>query len=383
MNPSTQPRRVLATISPNLPLAPAVQTLKAAAKPIAGSPLKRSFTAMRAEDPGVDGLMYLKCRRLDGDETLSQSVDSERARRSGSGRVISPTRSVFEAGREATRAATASLSPEVVAETPAITCDPEPSPTEPNTPSDTGEAETELSHAHPAPSQPPTRPTLASFSSLINFDPSSQVQPSTTQLTLSPATLAETLRLRLRVAMYKVRTNQISTPFSRLRVPDPSPNAKIRTVYGRPLSAYRAAAATQDDNLAKATAEAVEEAVAELRREAQALYPPPSHPTKDAPKLLGAVPVLLPTAFSSRWVYGTERLPSSPPRDSISPTKLSLSPEVTRYTGAHSPRRPARRDYVAGSPERVLRSSYEEQELTSSVVKEKVAQSLMGLRGAA
>ncbi|KAK4948487.1 hypothetical protein LTR10_013021 [Elasticomyces elasticus] len=383
MNLSTQPRRVLATVSPNLPLAPAVQTLKAAAKPIAGSPLKRSFTAMRAEDSGVDGLMYLKRRKLDGDETLSQTMDSERARRRGSGSVISPTRSVFEAGKEATRAATASLSPETVAETPAITCDPEPSPTEPNTPSDTGEPETELSHAHPALSQPPPRPALASFSSLINFDPSSQVQPPTTQLTLSPATLAETLRLRLRVAMYKVRTNQISTPFSRLRIPEQSPNAKIRTVYGRPLSAYRAAAAAQDDKLAKATAEAVEEAVAELRREAQALYPPPSHPTKDAPKLLGAVPVLLPTAFSSRWVYGTERLPSSPPRDSISPTKLSLSPEVTRYTGAHSPRRPARRDYAAGSPERVLRSSYEEQELTSSVVKEKVAQSLMGLRGAA
>ncbi|KAK3640159.1 hypothetical protein LTR56_005571 [Elasticomyces elasticus] len=381
MNPSTQPRRVLATVSPNLPLAPAVQTLKAVAKPIAGSPLKRSFTAMRAEDPGVDGLMYLKRRKLDTDETLSQGVDSERARRSGSGNVISPTRSVFEAGREATRAATASLSPEAVAETPAITCDPEPSPTEPNTPSDTGEPETELSHAHPAPSQPTTRPALASFSSLINFDPSSQVQPQTTQLTLSPATLAETLRLRLRVAMYKVRTNQISTPFSRLRVPDPSSNAKTRTVYGRPLSAYLRVA--KDDNLAKATAEAVEEAVAELRREAQALYPPPSHPTKEAPKLLGAVPVLLPTAFNSRWVYGTERLPSSPPRNSISPTKLSLSPEVTRYTGAHSPRRPARRDYVAGSPERVLRSSYEEQELTSSVVKAKVAQSLMGLRGAA
>lgn len=85
--------------------------------------------------------------------------------------------------------------------------------------------------------------TRGSFDSLINYDPSSQqaiasqalnyvsIPPSVsahtthtparhqTSLANTVRAQAEALRLRLKVAIYKVRTNQINVPFSRLRTP--------------------------------------------------------------------------------------------------------------------------------------------------------------------
>jgi hypothetical protein len=64
--------------------------------------------------------------------------------------------------------------------------------------------------------------TRGSFSSLINYDPSSQQQqhhpPTSSSGSMSIRTAAQTLRLRLRIAIYKVRTNQINVPFSRLQL---------------------------------------------------------------------------------------------------------------------------------------------------------------------
>ncbi|KAH0343464.1 hypothetical protein KCU81_g5115, partial [Aureobasidium melanogenum] len=67
--------------------------------------------------------------------------------------------------------------------------------------------------------------TRGSFSSLINYDPSSQQQISqqhhqqaSSAASMSIRTAAQTLRLRLRIAIYKVRTNQINVPFSRLQI---------------------------------------------------------------------------------------------------------------------------------------------------------------------
>jgi hypothetical protein len=69
--------------------------------------------------------------------------------------------------------------------------------------------------------------TRGSFSSLINYDPSSQQhislqqqhhQPAPSSASMSIRTAAQTLRLRLRIAIYKVRTNQINVPFSRLQI---------------------------------------------------------------------------------------------------------------------------------------------------------------------
>lgn len=123
--------------------------------------------------------------------------------------------------------------------------------------------------------------------------------------------------------MFKVRTNQVAVPFEKLE-----PEAKLDTAV------------------------AVEGAVALLRDQARAKMaqaPPPN--------LMLAAPVLKPTGYSSRMVYGPA-IPSSPP--SGSPAGLP------RMYGEMAT--PGRR-YVQ-----------DEAELTSSIVKGRVAEGLLGLR---
>ena len=192
---------------------------------------------------------------------------------------------------------------------PDIPTAPEPSPTEPNTPESTISA--------PLSDRPNFHSSVerTSFSSLINYDASSQPQQtSSTQnliLTTTTTSRVEMLKLRLRVAMYKVRTNQINIPFDRLKVQGEEPPRRAQT-----------------------TPEAVEEAVAQLRREAQAQLDRDreraaqrqllngkrlTHQTY--PKLLPA-PILKPTAYSSRMLMYDSALPSSsPPVVSGSPGK--------------------------------------------------------------
>lgn len=161
---------------------------------------------------------------------------------------------------------------------------------------------------------------------------------------LSSISRAELLKLRLRVAMYKVRTNQVDVPFTDLRV---SEHHKVTKSI---------------------TAQAVEEAVAQLKREALEVQ---ARQSTAIPKMLAA-PVLKPTAYSSRMVYETH-IPSSPPVGS-SPDKLPSAPNVLtpqKYLAQYgTPRRSAERLRMA--PE----------ELTSSAVKGRVAEGLLGLRHA-
>ena len=205
----------------------------------------------------------------------------------------------------------------------------EPSPTEPNTPSDEGDS-TQGSSAE-----------RKSFSSLINYDPSSQ----TSNLVLSSISHAELLKLRLRMAMYKVRTNQVDVPFTDLRVPEHTKVSK------------------------SSTAQAVEEAVAQLRQEAMEVN---ARQSTAILKLLPA-PVLKPTAYSSRMVYETN-IPSSPPV-SLSPDKLPSAP-----TSVFTPQKDLAQ---YGTPRRsVERLRMPPEELTSSAVKGRVAEGLLGLRHA-
>lgn len=207
----------------------------------------------------------------------------------------------------------------------------EPSPTEPNTPSDNGDSNQDSSAER------------QSFSSLINYDPSSQ----TTGLAFNSLSHAEMLKLRLRIAMYKVRTNQIDTPFKDLPVPE------------RPRTSK------------SITAQAVEEAVAQLRREAQQVN---ARELASIPKLLPAAPILKPTAYSSRMIYDT-RMPSSPP--------VSGSPEKLPWASGELPT-PQRGTRQYGTPQRGVDrfGMPAEQELTSSAVKGRVAEGLLGLRNA-
>ena len=152
------------------------------------------------------------------------------------------------------------------------------------------------------------------------------------------------LKLRLRVAMYKVRTNQTDVPFTELRVEggeqrNPKPNN-----------------------------DAVEEAIALLRKEAQERMPKPKE--RSFPRLQPA-PVLRPTAYSSRMIYD-RHLPSSPP---IARSPIPLPASIAT---------PTRTTQLSSPPDSAQRiSRLDKRELTSSVVKGRVAEGLLGLRNAA
>ncbi|KAK5165723.1 uncharacterized protein LTR77_008646 [Saxophila tyrrhenica] len=315
---ATSNRRVLGEVSPNIKTATSGPMFTG--KPLAGSPLKRSFTAAME---GGEGLMYLKRRKLSDDELLSQ-VDGpyERSGQDESGQSMEDAgslRPVFQS-REDMRV-----------DIPTIT---EASPTEPNTPSEEDDSTQHSSEGR------------KSFSSLINYDPSSQTSTSIFK-TISNA---EMLKLRLRVAMYKVRTNQVETPFLDLHVEE------------------RSRASPLDPNAA------AREAVEQLRQEAQAIAAR-DRERAAVPRLLPA-PVLRPTAYSSRMIYDTQ-LPSSPPI-STSSNGLPFAPPAEEVsTPMHAA---ARLDSPPSSRRRLAMPN--EQELTSSVVKGRVAEGLLGLRHA-
>ena len=295
----TPVRRALADVSPNVSSQQAPAFLK---KPLSGSPLKRSFTV--AMDSG-EGFMYLKRRKLSGDETLSE-LDSGKMSPS-EGASFRPILQVTEGD------------------------------TEPNTPEDLSSQGDDSSNER------------KSFSSLINYDASSQPLSNSVFKSVSHA---EMLKLMLRVAMFKVRTGQIGVPFAELQVNCTLPNSLVEkgSAFDR---------------------EAIDKAVEELRTEAQQRLP------KKVPKLM-SVPVLKPTAYSSRMIYETD-FGSSPPLAG----SANRSPELPVALAAkvETPQRDVRR---VGSPpssgEGVGR--IREQELTSSVINGRVAEGLLGLRNA-
>ena len=98
--------------------------------------------------------------------------------------------------------------------------------------------------------------------------------------TISPA---ETLQLRLRVAMYKIRTNQVHVPFAELQVEQ---DERLEEMNHRRVN------------------EAVEEAVATMRREAMESMERERN-RNPAPTLIPG-PLLHPTAYSSRTIYQPE-----------------------------------------------------------------------------
>ncbi|SMQ50541.1 unnamed protein product [Zymoseptoria tritici ST99CH_3D7] len=293
-------RRVLGDVSPNVRTAAGIVT----SKPMLGSPLKRSFTAAMN---GGNGFTYFKKRKFSNETPLSQAYSPEESR------LHAQDENEGQLGSGFDQAST--LVPTIQ------NC----SPTEPGTPNGSVDGNSSSGDRK-------------SFSSLINYDPSSQThasQPTVPGLVFSGPSYAEQLRLRLRVAMYKVQTDQVDVPFTDLQIEE---DFADRTP----------------------TAEEVEGAVADLRREAQAsLQAKQSRAKMQAvPKLLPA-PTLVPTAYSSRMIYDAP-MPSSPPVQR-SPARLPMGVKLET---------PAKR------------ALNDESELTSSVVKGRVAEGLLGLRNA-
>jgi len=163
--------------------------------------------------------------------------------------------------------------------------------------------------------------------------------------------------------MYKVKTNQVDVPFDQLHIPG--------------------------EGAAKTASQAVEEAVAQLREEArqvqahaqaQAQASATDNNDRPFPKLLPA-PVLKPTAYSSRMIYDTA-LPSSPPA-SKSPERGTLAQQMSMLAQQIStPARPHVRQLSSppDSAERDAARRDVDMDVTSSVVKGRVAEGLLGLR---
>ncbi|KXT12145.1 hypothetical protein AC579_10382 [Pseudocercospora musae] len=267
----TTNRRVLGDVSPNVRASHISGVLDR--RPLTGSPLKRSFKATMEDG---SGFTYLKRRRLSDNVPLSQGHSNARDR------ISEPN------------------FPPVPALEPTY-------PTQPNSPASSAHEDDGHESAE----------ERRSFSSLINYDPSSQTaagSQSAPSTLLKGPSYAQLLKLRLRVAMYKVKTNQVDTPFEDLQV-EANPKQEI-------------------------TPNEVEEEVASLRREAQAKMG-----QLPVPRLLPA-PVLLPTAYSSRMIYDAAPMSSSPP----------AAHHHAHFTLMHTPRRG---------------SVLSEKELTSSIIKDR------------
>ncbi|TKA65173.1 hypothetical protein B0A49_04838 [Cryomyces minteri] len=170
-----------------------------------------------------------------------------------------------------------------------------------------------------------------SFSSLIDYDPGAELEaqrrlsedsedllPAMRERASDLTTMTshvEILRLRLRVAIYKVRTNQIHTPLSQLLLPfqqngsqsraeglasrlDSSPNAIPKLTHSPSTEAALPPIPTITISPSKAA----------------------STRTTTIPKLLPA-PILRPTAYSSRHITESY-MPSSPPESAGAETAL-------------------------------------------------------------
>lgn len=223
--------------------------------------------------------------------------------------------------------------------------------------------------------KPIQRPLLASvapkgsFSSLIDYDPSNASDKSHRPSASPPPSheveivepsfqsKVELLRLRLRVAMYKVRTQQIALPFTALKMLGES-GTKDRTIrkdvsFKEPLPSP-----IRESLLGAGQADG-------LRGRPKSL------------ELLPA-PVLVPTAYSSRFISAPiASVPSSPPSTFTSPRKDCMQRDE------RIPSLPATRvssPYKAHTPmaRRVLDQESEEN-LTSSVVKGRAASGLLEL----
>lgn len=156
----------------------------------------------------------------------------------------------------------------------------------------------------------------------------------------STTTRAENLRLRLRVAMFKIRTGQTHLPISQLRITPDSP----------------------------------------LRSNSPSASPSPSTRTEGVPKLLPA-PVLQPTAFSARIVAEKHLLSSPPPSRTTTPHQSATDTDGCFRTPAPKKKR------VIDDGDQQMSSPPNSQErdekigdgVTSSAVRGFAARSLLGL----
>ena len=179
---------------------------------------------------------------------------------------------------------------------------------------------------------------------------------------------AETLRTRLQLALYKVQTNQISKPFSRLQ----KPRSSSPELPPRPPSLKRAV--NPEGVIAAARARATKQRKPAVKRLSEM-----------------AVPRILPTAYSARYMpLGDQErdgaVPSWPPDESANleqeeagistPRKQGVYPETPMQLSSPPRSESGELNVKDGQRYRILG-------LTSSVVKGEAANGLLELMRAA
>ncbi|KAI9796333.1 MAG: hypothetical protein M1835_004324 [Candelina submexicana] len=168
---------------------------------------------------------------------------------------------------------------------------------------------------------------------------------------------AELLRLRLRVAMFKVQTNQIDVPLSRLQI-SPQKRSPTSLRENTPLSTMPQHSSTSQ--------------ISE---------------TRAAPRLLPA-PVLEPTAYSARRI-SAYHVPSSPPSSTGTIARMEVDEGQTRVTTPVTTKsRPAQSPMQLSSPpasqereHRIISKSEIKNTPMKSVVEAKVASATVNPMG--
>lgn len=198
---------------------------------------------------------------------------------------------------------------------------------------------------------------------------------------------AEQLRTRLRLAYYKVTTNQTNVPFSRLKAPSRprSPEAD-HIMSSSPPSSPAAHRPSPETRIAIMRARAAMQA---------------KKPLQPLEKLY--MPVIVPTAFSARNMDQTgttnvqPQMPSSPPQsrhvsiDGADDTPRPIARNADVHHEKQPPKTPMQLSSPPGSPEKLLHTvtktgvrhwdgSTKSRPLTSSVVKGDAAQSLLRMK---
>jgi hypothetical protein len=223
-----------------------------------------------------------------------------------------------------------------------------------------------------------------SFSNFLNFDAcdSQPTEPPLPAVEPPKSSRAELLRLRLGLATYKVKTNQVDKSGSEIishwetASSFSAPDFNASTSTAATLTSSSTSAATKQ-NIPSIT-------LSPARREPVLHVTARLDPGQPIPKLVGG-PQLLPTAFSSRMIHDYN-MPSSPP-DQL---PKCVSPE-----GVYSP---TRREYatpvarrlrdgngeidevtVSARMHKQRDSRFERGDLTSSVVKGNAAKGLLEL----
>ncbi|KAF2656179.1 hypothetical protein K491DRAFT_778158 [Lophiostoma macrostomum CBS 122681] len=227
-----------------------------------------------------------------------------------------------------------------------------------------------------------------SFSNFLNYDAcdSQPTEPPPPAVDPPKSTRAELLRLRLGLATYKVKTNQVDKSGSDII-------SHWETTYSSSTTDLNASTSSAATLTSSSTSAANKQTIPSItlspvRREPVLHVTARLDPGQPIPKLVGG-PQLLPTAFSSRMIHDYN-LPSSPPdqlpkcvspEEVYSPTHREYTTPVARRLrdGNEEGGEEVEELTVSSRMQKQREKRFERGDVTSSVVKGNAAKGLLEL----